>query len=662
MATAEELRQEYEEKFGSTIESALQNPIEYYKVPRPDIYAWLQAHPEVYEVIGRTRPASVVYTGGGQEVWYGGEMVSEVKPEQVTYIVGGRKMTEQQYQDYMTKGGTLPIQSLSYAREAEPQRTLADLYTYSGIVSDRKMSLFDIGQPIRMQPPAPELRGETILSYSLFHPTETAVALGTWGFFPQERERLRREERERITQWSFQMRKEGIAGIGKQAIFTGVEYALWTGVPIIPAKIITKTPTLAKLGFTALTTTFAIEMFRGGEAYLAGAGLPAARKTVISGLGFGLSAAAMKAAFEPPKVEIIEREVISRYRTQQDVEPTDLRQTFRRVITGEAKTIEPSSAIERGLSSRSEFLDKKGWKYIISEKPTGLATIDDEFFDVVRVKMAGKYEMVDVDIYAGGQAEFPIAPPKPPKTKGEGFTVFKPSKTPKTDLSKHFPKGLDIKLEKGLDIRPIKIKTTTVTPVAEVSATPFVSLGAIQITGMKTDTRQKTSFLGRQIQLQHPKQFEYTISPIKTRTKVKKESLSLISPMKMPMVSPITVSSPITRTRQRQAARQITRQFVSPALVPPSLPRTSKAKTPTFRGLGFPSFKFDTSMFKHKRRKIKRLRRKTIPEPSLGGIVLGKVGKLKPTFTGIEPIRPIGIKMGKKRKKKKKRKSNVWMR
>ena len=101
-------------------------------------------------------------------------------------------------------------------------------------------------------------------------------------------------------------------------------------------------------------------------------------------------------------------------------------------------------------------------------------------------------------------------------------------------------------------------------------------------------------------------------------------------------------------------------RFISPmAMTTPISPLPTIPTGFVFGGIGgFGAADF----FKRKKRKVRRLRRKTIPEPSLGGIVLGKVGKLKPTFTGIEPIRPIGIKMGKKRKKKKKRKSNVWMR
>ena len=607
---------------------------------------FIASNPEAFQQAYAPPAVGAYYTEGGVQYTAGGTVLAEagVRPK---YSRTGSEIIYDEQGNITGYRGT--AEQLTAPAEAgmPVQQGFSSIYgpstEFSFVTEQRKKTLLDIGQPLMMQQPSPELRPETILSYSLFHPTETAMALTTYALFPQERRRQRKEEIERITSWSVHMRKEGIAGIGKQAIFTGVEYALWTGAPILPAMILTKAPTLAKVGFTALTTTFAIEMFRGGESYLAGGGLPAARRTTAAAFGFGMSAAAMKSVFEPPKIEVVEREVLGRYRTGEQVEAAELKDVFKRGAI--EKIHEPTIKTTRGLTSEGEFLDRAGWEYIISDTPTGLQTIDDEFFDVIRISAAGKYEIRDVDIYAGGKAEFPIAPPKPSKMKGEGFDVFKPSKGPKTDLSKHFPKQLDVKLDTKLDIRPIKISTTTVTPTASIKATPFVSLGAIQTTSTTTRERQDISFMGKQIQLQHPKQFEYTISPVKTKTRVKRESISLLSPMKMPMISPLTLTAP----SMAQDIKIAPSQMVSPALMPPISPRTRAAKAPARGGGLFPSFSFDFPRYKGKKSKIKRLTRKTIPEPSLGGIVLGRKGKLKRMFTGIEPIRPIGNK--KKRKK-----------
>jgi hypothetical protein len=91
----------------------------------------------------------------------------------------------------------------------------------------------------------------------------------------------------------------------------------------------------------------------------------------------------------------------------------------------------------------------------------------------------------------------------------------------------------------------------------------------------------------------------------------------------------------------------------TPPYKPPKTPIKTPRQPPYVPPL---KFKFDFPKFKGKKSKITRLKRRTRPEPSLGGIVLRKFGKLKPTFTGIEPIRPLGdFRMGKRKKKRKKK-------
>jgi len=88
------------------------------------------------------------------------------------------------------------------------------------------------------------------------------------------------------------------------------------------------------------------------------------------------------------------------------------------------------------------------------------------------------------------------------------------------------------------------------------------------------------------------------------------------------------------------ALRMDTQHISMPSTIPPITPLTEfpAGIGPILGGIGFGPSDF----FRRKKTKIKRLKKTTRPQPSLGGIVLRKKGKLKKMFTGIEPVRPLG--------------------
>ncbi len=111
-------------------------------------------------------------------------------------------------------------------------------------------------------------------------------------------------------------------------------------------------------------------------------------------------------------------------------------------------------------------------------------------------------------------------------------------------------------------------------------------------------------------------------------------------------VSATRLDSQIGQRLDTGLALKLDTSISMPSMMPPIAPL---APMPT--GFLIPIARMGlekSDIFKRKRRKVKRLRKKTRPQVSLGGILLKKKGKLKKMFTGIEPIRPLGKKKRKR--------------
>ena len=193
---------------------------------------------------------------------------------------------------------------------------------------------------------------------------------------------------------------------------------------------------------------------------------------------------------------------------------------------------------------------------------------------------------------------------------------------------------------KGMVTPPPKLARTFAFAISKPSTTTKLkSLSATkQLTGLKIGTKTGTRIDTR------------TSLKQDTSLGIKMDTRTMFGTglgLKMGSISAVRLDTQLGQKLDTGMALKLDTQISMPSTISPIAPLSP---FPTgfggiIGGIGFGKSDF----FGRKKRKTKRLRRKYIPEPSLGGIVLGKKGKLKRMFTGIEPIRPIGNK--KKRKK-----------
>jgi len=528
---------------------------------------------------------------------------------------------------------------MSIAPELEPKKRLeASMEQYVSTQQERKQIL------TRQEIQERASRTETLFAYGLLRAPEAAGAAYAYMFFPEHRETIKQMEYKRREGFVVQTQKEGL---GMTLVKSGVGYALLTA-PLPLSR--TATTVLGGAGVAAGT----ISLVSGGQKAMTGD--PTGAYEAVSGaFMFTAGAMAIKAGMTKPQPEVIEREILGRYKVEEHVMARGAKEeVFYQVKTkGDQMTIirEPVTGETLGTTYKGEFLGKEGWTYIIAETPTGLASAPEGVFPVRRYGKAYMQEVAGADVGVTAIVEVPVSTGRQAGDfkvdiyKGEGGM---------TPLSEHFPKitgGQEALQKKPMTITPIK---QTVTVAAPEDIGTFM-LSPIRMASTVQRQEQATSpiFKGREISLQHPKQFEYTISPVKSVTKQKPVSKTdrktglLFSPISL--VTPVT--STATTTKQRQAQTTMTRSVQASALAPVTVSKLKPKETSHFSiRLNLPRQRKLLKIPKTKFIKLKPLKQPRAYQPSLGGMFFGKKpAKTMGTF-GAELFRPL------KRKKKMRKK------
>jgi len=732
MATAEQLRQDYYEKFGSTVESALQNPIEYYKVPRPDIYKWLQEHPEVYEVIGRTRPASVVYTEGGQEVWYGGEMIEESKPQQIQQM---QQVTQAGVTTYYmeTPTGRVSISPEEYGKIAKEH-----------IMGSRMNVFASVPPKTERQLQIEERRRDPWFQRVFF--TEKAMtgqattAIIEW-IFAKDKKKFSQTQ---ASQWRVEQTQILTKlGEGKRAEVTFER----TAPVALAATMILVSPVLGKAMGPTLTAGIGGGLVGIGTYFAASGWKPVVEYSQPSTLGAGIvmigaGSLMVKSGWEaafprpPPDVKV---EVMQRGGAMQRVQPdmkefTGVKKSEMFGKAGERKFIASSYSDYGATIGKRDVVgfgqvdtqvkeivrpsfwqaakaritgEKLGPQFgeIVSQKhffkTIGIDLGDDFIFSQtihVEAKGSNLYNIylrtgaskelaktgIDLTLMSAGKelkgfvtttkiTEWLIDPPKlPSKTvsylTGEkllgaditdiGYVMLQgPSSASTTtggvstkvtseslftgiaEVSAGIGKSATKDIIKGMTISPPELAKTYAFALSKPSVKTDTGtlVKTDMLTGLRTAPKTKTATrmdteLGTRMDTGLASRMDIR-SMFRTGT----------------MIGGMTAMRMDTQLGQKLdtgLALKLDTQISMPSMMSPLTPISPIPIGFTgaiLGGIGFGK----SDIFRKKKRKTKRLRKKTRPQPSLGGIVLRKKGKLKKMFTGIEPVRPLG-----KRKRK----------